>query len=1512
MDQETSLYVLPAHINNRLNAAIFSHRPLQQVLDFVLDLALELSRAQYGSLFWVNRRKNVLESKAIRHAPDVSPLATPSKQDFELTQPSIMAEVVKTGTPQLASDLRTEKWRNNYRPLDPAMPMASVLAVPLFSNDGNVVVGILNVASREPEAFKPADQECLRILAQHAKMVVQRATLSNALFNLSQHALTMNLDDLLAYTAEALTDLLDVSVCSIWLTDPLSDHLVLKHAIGRPIRDEKNQEIRFSKSGLLGRALNSNVPLFSPNITEEKEYRSRELRREMGWKSGLFVSIRSSTSEPMGVIAVYSVREERHFTEQDNSLAIAFSNHVAIVLQQVRLLADKERQVEVETTLKRVSEALATAEDFHGLLNPIVEATMRLLRAAGAILYLRDESAQANAVAAVAGIAELVKGMRSPLEGSLSGWVALRNEPALCNADDPLVDQRIAGRMGLQGNIAAAPLALKNRVIGTLVVLDKQGGQSSFDTADVQLLQTLATQATLAIEKARLYEDRERSAKQHRVINDILTESMSCGDIDDLFLKTARWIREAFGYKVSLCLLEHGQLVFKVSALYNGMIRRNRPIFSLGQGITGLVARTGESCVVPDVGNTLLPYHRGFQETRSELTLPLFKREGPVVGVLDMESKEVNHFSEEDLQIFRPIATGIALAIENVQHLKEHNALRTISDVVSQAQNLKQMLDNIVPTIVELFQVRACSLYLAEPDANYITLIRHQGLPPAVAQLMERLRPGQGIAGSVFKDRVPVVVRDVVNDPRVDGMVQEGDGLRSIMSVPIKFGEKILGVLEVLTATERFFTNHDVELLELIANQVGRAIEKDQFYELYRRLYQDAKDSMFTVDRNIRIRDVNHQAILMTEYTRDELLTMQLKDLIADEDQIALGNRRFHALIRGQEIPVMTFKIRRKTGSTFFVESNLTPIYDHRKELVAIEAIWRDITTRNLTAAAAEHRNRQLNTSLALSRIAGHPSEHNTLLSQVAESTMALLASERCVVHLLSEQTDDMEVLMFPRPTIAPQRGMKVSCPEHALIKRVIETKQGKIFNNIKMAAPPQFPPALGDPLRHVLMMPIKSHERILGVISVARYQDKAPPYTVSDKEYCELLANILSLDLEHKRLAEVQTKQQAALTTLEQVSMLGGFLAHKVPNVLGPIAWTAKKLASLDHSPNTEMKLLIDSLRDSGRKAERLIAQFRSLGRPLYLQSEIIPLKPLVQTALGHLTIPPSVQIYQEPLLLPPVHANPSLLTEVVEGIIQNAFDAMPDGGALYISGDTTRGMIRLHIHDTGVGISAEHLPHLFTTPFFTTKADGGRLGFNLWLSRLYLQSIGGDISVTDTSAAGTTFTLDLTATRESLTVPQPAVTDETHAQNSSTSHTAGPRPRTANVLIVEDESNWYGRLSLPFIDQGCEVHVASSYVQALQFLDHYTFAAFVVDIRLVDHDTQNIDGLKVVEEIGRRGLSGPVLILSVYEQALRQARESFESWHDVAVLDKTDDNLDAALVALITRDVLQETPQD
>ena len=1263
MQPETALAAQAFHNSQELNSVVLASLPLYEAYKSVLEGALAISGAKSGALYWVNRQKS-----SQQHSLEVR--AETGICESSTTEPGMLMEVVKSKQPKYITDLKAEEWRHSDLVNAFSPSVRSVLAVPLLSHDGKVVVGVLHVVRQRPRAFTEEQQAGLSAFAEQAQSVIQRVTLASVLGDLSQKALSMRSDDLFPYVTAALADLLDVGVCSLWLVDAATQDLVLTYAAGRPIKNRHGQPIRISRESFLGQALDSELPIYSANIQQEKTFRYRDYAKEQGWVSTLVVPIRAADGRPLGLISAYAVNEERSFTKQDRSIALIFANHVAIVLQQLALLADKERQVEIGSSVQRVSHALATAKDFNGLLHPIVTEAMGLVRSAGAILYLCDEPAKEIVVKAVAGIAECVEGMRAPLDGSLSGWVAVHNKWALCNWDDSRIDKRIAGQMGLHGpNVAAVPLAWQEHVIGTLVVLDKQGGEAAFDADDIAVLQTLATQATIALDKAQMYEAIERRAEQQRVINDILTASVSSNDIDDLLFKAAQRIHEAFGFKVALALLEQEELVFKMTIFYDGSVRRNTPILTLDKGITGQAVHTRTPVVVPDVQHTLLRYVCDHADTRSEIAVPLLTRDGQAIGVFDSESTEVHAFSEDDLPLFQSMAAGISLAIENVQRLKEHTTLRAIADVVSQAHDLRHILDNVMPTTVQLFQASACSLYLADPQAHHLRLVRHHGLPADVVARMSKLAKGQAITGAVFQEGRDMVIRDLVSDPRVAGLLLPEDGLHSMMSVPIKAHTKILGVLNVANATKRSFTDHDVELLEIVSTQVGRAIEKAQFSEQYQRLYQDASDMMFTVDRELRIIDANTRAIEVSGYQRDALLKMPLTDLMMSEDIVEQSRQRMQdILLRGANPPLLSFQIRSTTGTPLWVESSVTPLLDHTGQCVAVEAIWRDITERRRTAAVVEQRNVRLNTLLELSRIATYSSAHNDLLSQVAAGTLSLLDSHRCVVYLCQEDKNQVEILTFPRLDGAPHGPTKPLCAREKLIRNVLSTQQGDMINHIPQQPHPlRLPCTFGEAAQHVMLMPIKSSDSVFGVISVVR---------------------------------------------------------------------------------------------------------------------------------------------------------------------------------------------------------------------------------------------IGGDIDIVESSSVNTTFSITLPVAHTTPSQEPPHRGRDVHGPSAPTESATALPTGTVNVLIVEDEANWQGRLSLPFITQGWSVHRASSAEEAIRLIAQHAFAAFVVDVRLVHYDAGNVDGLQVVEHLRRHGRTGPVLLLSVWETSLQQARERFASWDNITICDKADEaRLDAEIVTLATK---------
>jgi two-component system NtrC family sensor kinase len=110
----------------------------------------------------------------------------------------------------------------------------------------------------------------------------------------------------------------------------------------------------------------------------------------------------------------------------------------------------------------------------------------------------------------------------------------------------------------------------------------------------------------------------------------------------------------------------------------------------------------------------------------------------------------------------------------------------------------------------------------------------------------------------------------------------------------------------------------------------------------------------------------------------------------------------------------------------------------------------------------------------------------------------------------------------------------------------------------------------------------------------------------------------------------------------------------------------------------------------------------------------------------------------------LPPVHCDPAQIEQVVLAMVINALDALPQGGNLWISTRVdSDGAIELVIRDDGIGIPAEHLPHIFE-PFYTTKEAGGS-GLGLAISQNIVERHGGHIDMSSTVGQGTTFKIVL-----------------------------------------------------------------------------------------------------------------------------------------------------------------------
>src|SRR5437868_11211682 len=305
-------------------------------------------------------------------------------------------------------------------------------------------------------------------------------------------------------------------------------------------------------------------------------------------------------------------------------------------------------------------------------------------------------------------------------------------------------------------------------------------------------------------------------------------------DLDTTLRRVAELVRKVIDYEIFGILLlneKTQELYFRFSVGHSHEVA-DRLRIKVGEGVTGVAAQKAEAILVNDVANDSR-YISAVPNVRSEIAVPLIVK-NRVIGVIDIESPQANHFTEDHKRLLTLIASRMAVGIENARlytritrQAKTLLLLNEIARELTSILNLDEVLKRVGELLSRLIDFQMFSILLVDSAGEKLQhrfSLRFQ----ENIHLKHDIPLGMGIVGHAAEQRQAVLVRDVKKDARY---IETNPETRSELAVPLIYNDKVIGVLDLEHTKRGFFTDDHQRTIATLAAQIAIAIENARLYE---------------------------------------------------------------------------------------------------------------------------------------------------------------------------------------------------------------------------------------------------------------------------------------------------------------------------------------------------------------------------------------------------------------------------------------------------------------------------------------------------------------------------------------------------------------------------------------------------------------------------------------------------------------------------------------------------------
>jgi NtrC-family two-component system sensor histidine kinase KinB len=323
--------------------------------------------------------------------------------------------------------------------------------------------------------------------------------------------------------------------------------------------------------------------------------------------------------------------------------------------------------------LYHVSREVATALDLRTVLQRVLFEAIKSVGGERGTIVVLDDAGKAVDSTIVFGerIQETTtQQLRDTVEHGLAGWVLKHRKPALI-ADTSLDERWLqrpddAKRKTPSKSALCMPLLAREQLVGVLTLVHSQ--PNAFNAEHLDLMQAIADQAGIAVLNARLYTESQRKARVMSALAESAADINTSLRLDEVLERILNQTIQALQVEtVALALIEPvgSELVFQAATGQNAGNILNRRIPS-GQGLAGVVIKSGRGVVIPDVGKDQRFKNIGGIDTRAVAMAPI-QAPGKVIGVLEAINPVAGEFDIDALLVLTGLGSLAGTSIQNAQ-----------------------------------------------------------------------------------------------------------------------------------------------------------------------------------------------------------------------------------------------------------------------------------------------------------------------------------------------------------------------------------------------------------------------------------------------------------------------------------------------------------------------------------------------------------------------------------------------------------------------------------------------------------------------------------------------------------------------------------------------------------------------------------------------------------------------------------------------------------------------------